>query len=314
MVPVGINSKLPPETIDRIIDHLHDDKPSLAVCSLACKQWEPACRFHLFHSISFVAKNDHDMDNILNRQRRWDEVSHLLGHTEQFRIDFLIDGAFDVIHLWSMLPYMPHLRSLRLNATINRMKHFRERVPPGSPDFLTFPVMQTLILETRSMVTLPADDIPVLLHMFPNLRNLLMLGPYFATHTPDDTRGPPVLPQSLSLTSLKFDKLCLVTAHNFLQAISLTSTVHSLTSLDVGYLLGSDKHRAFKNTAAQIKNTLQSLRLGLGDPLSMFDPSTLGKCRNQIPRAKLISCPQIMRQRARPWLYTNSRLSVLSPS
>ena len=39
---------LPNELFDRIIDHLHDSRTILSVCSLVCRSWLPSCRLHLF--------------------------------------------------------------------------------------------------------------------------------------------------------------------------------------------------------------------------------------------------------------------------
>ena len=49
--------KLPPEITDVIIDHLHDDKHSLRACNQICRQWRPACQYHLFSRIKIVPKN-----------------------------------------------------------------------------------------------------------------------------------------------------------------------------------------------------------------------------------------------------------------
>jgi hypothetical protein len=43
--------ELGPETVDLIIDHLHDDKLSLQACSMTCKRWLPSSRYHLFSEI-----------------------------------------------------------------------------------------------------------------------------------------------------------------------------------------------------------------------------------------------------------------------
>ncbi|KAJ7642135.1 hypothetical protein FB45DRAFT_1126439 [Roridomyces roridus] len=43
---------LPRELCDLIIDHLHADRAALAACSLVCRAWVPASRFHLFDHIS----------------------------------------------------------------------------------------------------------------------------------------------------------------------------------------------------------------------------------------------------------------------
>lgn len=43
---------LPAELQDAIIDHLHDDKPSLANCSLVCSNWLHSSRLHLFEKLA----------------------------------------------------------------------------------------------------------------------------------------------------------------------------------------------------------------------------------------------------------------------
>src|SRR5262245_31431042 len=44
-------SLLAQELSDNIIDHLHDDKPTLRRCGLVCRSWLPSSRFHLFSTI-----------------------------------------------------------------------------------------------------------------------------------------------------------------------------------------------------------------------------------------------------------------------
>ncbi|KAF8532018.1 hypothetical protein JB92DRAFT_3276846, partial [Gautieria morchelliformis] len=42
---------LPGELSDQVIDHLHDDSPSLRACYITCCAWAPSARFHIFHNI-----------------------------------------------------------------------------------------------------------------------------------------------------------------------------------------------------------------------------------------------------------------------
>ncbi|KAF8515428.1 hypothetical protein JB92DRAFT_3095910 [Gautieria morchelliformis] len=42
---------LPGELIDQVVDHLHDDSPSLRACCITCRAWAPSARFHLFQDI-----------------------------------------------------------------------------------------------------------------------------------------------------------------------------------------------------------------------------------------------------------------------
>ncbi|CCM01083.1 uncharacterized protein FIBRA_03131 [Fibroporia radiculosa] len=44
-------SELPQEVYDLVIDHLWDDKVSLAACSLTCRAWLPSSRTHIFRDI-----------------------------------------------------------------------------------------------------------------------------------------------------------------------------------------------------------------------------------------------------------------------
>ncbi|CAL1695518.1 unnamed protein product [Somion occarium] len=48
---------MPPELCDYTIDFLHDDMPSLKSCSLTCRSWTPATRFHLFRSVDIHSQH-----------------------------------------------------------------------------------------------------------------------------------------------------------------------------------------------------------------------------------------------------------------
>jgi hypothetical protein len=43
--------RLPAELTDVVIDFLHDDEDGLANCSLVCKAWLPATRYHIFENL-----------------------------------------------------------------------------------------------------------------------------------------------------------------------------------------------------------------------------------------------------------------------
>ncbi|KAI0707953.1 hypothetical protein C8Q76DRAFT_656727 [Earliella scabrosa] len=49
---------LPPELCDQTIDHLWDDLNALRACSLACKDWLPSSRFHLFRNVRLRHADD----------------------------------------------------------------------------------------------------------------------------------------------------------------------------------------------------------------------------------------------------------------
>ncbi|KIY62879.1 hypothetical protein CYLTODRAFT_360842, partial [Cylindrobasidium torrendii FP15055 ss-10] len=45
-------ARLPPEICDIIIDFLHDDKPTLAACSVVAPSWTSAARYHLWRAVT----------------------------------------------------------------------------------------------------------------------------------------------------------------------------------------------------------------------------------------------------------------------
>ncbi|KAH0583500.1 hypothetical protein H2248_009127 [Termitomyces sp. 'cryptogamus'] len=47
-LPISLSQEIPQELYERIIDHLHNDIMSLLACSLVCRAWVPASRYHLF--------------------------------------------------------------------------------------------------------------------------------------------------------------------------------------------------------------------------------------------------------------------------
>jgi len=50
---------LPPETLDLIIDHLHDERAALKTCCIVSKSWVPRTRSHLFACVELNASKSH---------------------------------------------------------------------------------------------------------------------------------------------------------------------------------------------------------------------------------------------------------------
>ena len=48
-----MSSSLPPEILNLIIDHLHDEPTMLRACCLVSKSWVPRTRIHLFYRVEF---------------------------------------------------------------------------------------------------------------------------------------------------------------------------------------------------------------------------------------------------------------------
>ena len=50
---------LPPEILDLVIDHLHDEPTTLKICCIVSKSWTPRTRRHLFASVEFRTSQSH---------------------------------------------------------------------------------------------------------------------------------------------------------------------------------------------------------------------------------------------------------------
>lgn len=69
--------RLPPELVDIIIDHLHNDKRSLAACSLVCKEWRSSARYHLFANITLKPTEAKDPDFLTSAPKVVPFIRHL---------------------------------------------------------------------------------------------------------------------------------------------------------------------------------------------------------------------------------------------
>lgn len=49
-----ISDRIPQELYERFLEYLYDDRVSLMWCSLVCRAWWPACRYHLRRSLTVL--------------------------------------------------------------------------------------------------------------------------------------------------------------------------------------------------------------------------------------------------------------------
>ena len=64
-----MSAVFPQELFDTIIDRHFHDRHTLATCSLVCKAWLPASRYHLFHTIKLGDENWNTFLDLLQHQR-----------------------------------------------------------------------------------------------------------------------------------------------------------------------------------------------------------------------------------------------------
>lgn len=161
-----MDTKLPQELIDYIIDYLHGEKTSLLWCSLVGKAWTASSHYHLFHTISF----DYPMTNLPGQCSAF---AALLVHT--------LD-AFLTSHLTKRIRH--YVRELHLKA--------REYTFEVGPALRALPlsVLQSVFDQLPSMHTLELDGINPpnpseylgQQHTRPKLRTLRLLDQSYQPH------------------------------------------------------------------------------------------------------------------------------------
>ena len=119
---------IPPEIVDRIIDHVHDDTKTPIACSLTAKEWVPSTRFHLCKRLSLrLVSTDPTL-------RHLDGLApNILHHCQELGIEGVKAG------LDSSLALLPSANTPHLTATerIERLPslhtlHFRSITYTGS--------------------------------------------------------------------------------------------------------------------------------------------------------------------------------------
>ncbi|SJL11125.1 uncharacterized protein ARMOST_14528 [Armillaria ostoyae] len=82
--------RFPPELFDRFIDFLHHDNEALKACSLVCRAWIPASRFHLFEHIYFAV--------LSNRRRMVELLDSSFCTLFKYVREITVDGNIDDGH------------------------------------------------------------------------------------------------------------------------------------------------------------------------------------------------------------------------
>ena len=241
---------LPPEVIDRIIDHLHDDILTLMSCTLVCKAWKPASRFHLFRDVSLGGFRGPKLENL----------PALLEHIESFCAEsetLEIRGWIMTIDMLALvLDRMPRLVGLQLNcvqlrfesnATLRRRKRHNslQELISIRPSFKRADDFES---------NAPAWAMHTLFNLFPNLRILQIR----------DAEGQGTygaLPETLALETFVVDR----TGHlgiNLMEALARTASRDSLKRVDIGWVIHEEQYSALQNLHIAMKSNLRSIRLG----------------------------------------------------
>lgn len=143
---------IPPELIDRIIDHLHNDKRALSACALTCHVWLTTARYHRFTTVTLVPARIRSFLDLLERPG----IAHVVLKLE-------LRG----MQTWSFQPrgiqwMLSQLRSLE-HLSLYRM-HIEDEIS-------LVPTMPLKSLSIESSVVIRAD---VLLASFSSIGRLVV--------------------------------------------------------------------------------------------------------------------------------------------
>lgn len=101
--------EIPQEIVDRILDELQDDIPTLKICSFVSRSFLPTCRRHIYSTLDLMCtdpvKHSDKMKFVEQVLVHNPDIAHLIHH---FKIAIIGDSSI------SILTQLSHLRSLTI--------------------------------------------------------------------------------------------------------------------------------------------------------------------------------------------------------
>jgi hypothetical protein len=115
--------RLPTELTDSIIDFHHSDRTTLKICSLVCRNWIPASRFHLFRTVRVRFDTVHTFADLLASPS-----STIARHVHTLHIHF--DSFVGIPVFDRIAPYLENfvsIKSISLQGLVLASEYSRSR-------------------------------------------------------------------------------------------------------------------------------------------------------------------------------------------
>ncbi|KAF8524442.1 hypothetical protein JB92DRAFT_2827030 [Gautieria morchelliformis] len=112
----------PGELIDQVIDHLHNDSPSLRACCITCRAWAPSARFHIFHNIVVSAKRADELAVILETSPHISPLVRSLTIEGDAQLVYIRSDYLDAA-IPAIAPKLTRLKTLRLERVTLAQQH-----------------------------------------------------------------------------------------------------------------------------------------------------------------------------------------------
>lgn len=264
---------LPPELVDHIIDHLHDDRLTLKACAKVCREWRYASQYHLFRERSITLKAIYTPKHALLLS-----LSHLVvnvpNHLSNIRSLCLTPDSWLGIGILSYPMYLtdlfvslnllPNLHTLELNRLRWSSLGYNSEEPQPSLSVRKLVLRNTCIHRFRDLENL-IRGLRSLVHLelISVSANLI---PEESDQTCDTTTFMP------HIETLKIHGSSIVTGF-FPYFHTALST--SLNSLDLGWITAHDLLFVLTSLPVDVCAAIKALRFGVEVSPLIFSPSEL---------------------------------------
>lgn len=190
----------PAEITDMIIDYLHNEVDALKACSLVCRQWIKASRYHLLPTITIYDTRSYDKalaELISPKSRLSDSVSAL-------KISLYLPGgtkaqkAEELERCFGLMRYLPLLKTLELTGICEWPRSAGDLRTEGAR-------ISKLVISNCSFS--PNQDLSRLFSLFPELDDLSCTLLLLHDWTPPVSYELPFMLRKLHLDEISLDAI-----------------------------------------------------------------------------------------------------------
>jgi len=178
----NMDTQLPRELVDMIIDFLHDDKSSLHSCCLVTRSWLASSRYHLFYSVTIDDQaQDHFGPASQNVQHR---LTTLPGSVAEYIQELYISSARHLpchsLHASALLSALEKMKRISTVRMYRALLHFDSFSSKSYPPISS---LQHLLLVGVDVRANPRAFAQIILPLFPNIRTLIFHHTLWAEET-----------------------------------------------------------------------------------------------------------------------------------
>ncbi|KAI0926912.1 hypothetical protein AcV5_007584 [Taiwanofungus camphoratus] len=245
---------LPPEITDRIIDFLWDDAPALYACSLTCRSWTAASRYHLITTLRIGDRSA--FDSLAHFAQHDPRAKEYLDYAREIIIYDSKPRPFAHLVLQSFGRHMSKVRSIRLYNAFWKNMPLHRTFPMLVAQFVS---VSQVYLETCLFHNL--SDLKRLVCALPQLEVLFVGGSEtFFAKPPQFQAYNLRIASSPRLTTLRLSLRYPKDITHICEWLVRTASIRTIRTLDV-WGMGREWHKSLGDLLQAIGANLQHLEL-----------------------------------------------------